>query len=263
MPANKGKHRAHQQQHQAAPQPSDYETDAAPQTDLPPPPPRSNEQLNLSVVRRRYPDVSDILHVTPYVGLYEFKLETQGWEKLDIDGTMFLCSLTASPVGADRFAVVILNRRGLTNFFLELKNDEDIEITDPYIILQEEKIYGLWIHSEAPPSSTAMAHVEGAAKIKEAAKQAAESRMAREELLARNGAQTVPEPVQESVAMGRQLSLRELFGQQRDQDAGFSVHVHNHNSTPRITGLSQPTGVQQDVLGQLFAKAKQDYNGVG
>jgi hypothetical protein len=58
-----------------------------------------------------------------------------------------------------------------------------------------------------------------------------------------------------SAPMGRQLSLRELFGQQREQDAGFSIHSHN----------SQPAQVpaQSDVLGQLFMRAKQNHNGRG
>ena len=95
--------------------------------------------------------------------------------------------------------------------------------------------------------------VETAEKIKGLALQAEESRRARE-----NGAEGGFEQGDEGggVPMGRQLSLRELFGQQRAQDAEWSVN--NHDSSRAGPGVPQG-----DVLGQLFMKAKQDYNGVG
>jgi hypothetical protein len=68
------------------------------------------------------------------------------------------------------------------------------------------------------------------------------------------------------VPMGRQVSLRELFGQQREQDADFSVHSHNSHPLPSQAQQQHayaPAPTQQDVLGQLFMKAKQDYNSLG
>ena len=104
MPQPKSKNRP-----QPAPQPSDYETDV-PQVDVPRPPPRSNEQLNLSVLQRHYPDITSLLYVASYTVLYVFSLESNTWEKTGIEGTLFVCQLTPSPIGADRFSVVILNR---------------------------------------------------------------------------------------------------------------------------------------------------------
>ncbi|KAF2715147.1 PH domain-like protein [Pleomassaria siparia CBS 279.74] len=254
MPSQKSRTRGQQSQ----PQPSDYETDAPPIVDVSPPPPRSNEELNLSVLRRHYPDVTALRHVAPYAVLYAFNLDTEQWEKIGIEGTLFVCELTPSLSGADRFSVVILNRRSLDNFAMELTSEAEMEITDEYVILQGDQVYGLWIFSEPPPSSTANTRVETAEKIKALATQAAETRRAREQVV-KNGADTAAEQehVQEgSVPMGRQLSLRELFGQQRVQDAAWSVHNHHSPSPgPGLTG--------NDVLGQLFMKAKQDYNGVG
>lgn len=67
--------------------------------------------------------------------------------------------------------------------------------------------------------------------------------------------------------MGRQLSLRELFGQQRTQDSAWSVQNH-HTAQPEVMHQHyQPAQAQQpaqnDVLSQLFMKAKQDYNNFG
>lgn len=266
------KARARASHPQPPPLPSDYETDAAPAAvDLPPPPPRSNEELNFSVLRRQYSDLLSIEHVTPYAALYTFNLETQQWEKVGIEGTLFICQLTPSPIGADRFCVIILNRRGLDNFYIDMTSPEVMEITDPYVILQGDQVYGIWIFADPPPASTANCRIETANKMMGIAERAQASREAKERE-GKNGIHQATEQVENtsSVPMGRQLSLRELFGQQRQQDAGFSVHSHNSQPMPHTypqqpvytpTPNSRPA--QQDMLGQLFMKAKQDYNGLG
>ncbi|KAF2265458.1 PH domain-like protein [Lojkania enalia] len=266
MPSHKAKSRAHAQQPQPpqpAPQPSDYETDAPPAIDVPLPPPRSNDELNLSVLHRHYPEIISIRHVTPYAVLYTYSLDSRQWEKIGIEGTLFVCQLSPSPTGSDRFSVVILNRRGLENFTMELTSDAELEITEEYVILQgEEHVYGIWIFSEQD-SSTANARLESSEIIRQLARQAAESRRAREQVSDNGTPGDAEEQVEESIPMGRQLSLRELFGQQRQQDAAWSLH--NHNSAPNSrSGPGQvPQAAKNDVLDQLFAKAKQDYNGAG
>ncbi|RAR01940.1 PH domain-like protein [Stemphylium lycopersici] len=247
------------------PQPSDYETDAPPPAvDVPLPPPRSNEELNFSVLQRQYVGLVAIEHVTPYAALYTFNLETQQWEKMGIEGTLFVCRLTPSPIGAERYCAIILNRRGLDNFYEELTSNEDMEISDPYVIIQgDEQVYGIWIFADPPPSSTANCRVETAAKMMAIADRARASREALQHTV------SPARPAEAASApMGRQLSLRELFGQQREQDADFSIH--NHNSHPMQSMHHQPQAyiphpgpAQSDVLGQLFIKAKQNHNGLG
>jgi hypothetical protein len=266
MPPHKGKARSHQQQ--APPQPSDYETDVPPPTlDVPLPPPRSNEELNFSVLRRVYPDLLAIEHTTPYVVLYAFNLEKQSWEKFGVEGTLFLCQLTPLPIGAERYCAVILNRQGLNNFYLELTSSEEMEISDPYIIVQGDQIYGLWIFADPPPASTADDRVETAKKMMEIADRARASRMAKERE-GKNGLREAAEQTEaaSSVPMGRQLSLRELFGQQREQSGTQYQYDHPPPSMhPQQAYMSHPNPApaQQDVLGQLFMKAKHDYNGFG
>jgi hypothetical protein len=270
MPPHKAKARGHQHPAAALPQPSDYETDAPPPAlDVPLPPPRSNEELNFSVLQRAYPELVAIEHVTPYAALYTFNLDSQQWEKVGVEGTLFVCQLVPSPIGAERFCAVILNRRGLDNFYIELTSSEDMEITDPYVILQGDQVYGIWIFADPPPSSTANCRVETAEKMMDIADRARASREAKEKA-GKNGVKEASEQTEaaSSAPMGRQLSLRELFGQQREKDAGFSVHNHNSHPPPNMyqhqhayMSPSMPGPAQPDVLGQLFMKAKQDYNG--
>ncbi|KAF2680253.1 PH domain-like protein [Lentithecium fluviatile CBS 122367] len=213
---------------------------------------RSNEELNLSVIRRHYPQVAAIHYVAPYSVLYAYMLETSQWEKVGIEGSLFVCELVPSQIGVERFAVILLNRRGLDNFFNEITGPEHIDFGE-FIMMQSDQVYGLWIFSE-PHSSTANVPAEIQAKLEELAARAKASREAKEREI--ESGMTEAEQVEASVPMGRQVSLRELFGQ-RPTVAAAVVHAHN-NSHPAAL-----PGGQADVLGQLFMKAKQDYNGLG
>jgi hypothetical protein len=261
---------AYAQQQQAyaqQPQPvTDYETDAY--IDIQPPPmTRTNEELNHAVLRRYYPHITHILSIASYAVLYQFSPDSSSWVKLEIEGTLFICQLTPSELGAKRFDVIILNRRGFDNFEHELKSSEDVEVTSEYVILKgesnqgEEVIYGLWIFAEQG-ASTEAAREENAEEIARCAREAEESGKAALQRFAHsqehahagegNGyaAEVEESGVEEddlpgSVAMGRQLSLRELFGKQRELDAGFSV---KHHESPKFAN-AQPVlpSIQQRV----------------
>lgn len=145
-------------------QPSDYESDlnATAQLDaFPPPPARTNAQLNLSVLTRHEPLTTSILFIAPYAVVYTFSSASEQWEKCDIEGTLFVCQLASHPAGGERFSVIILNRRRLDNFKLELLEGGQVEDTEQFIILQDRdeqgsvRVFGLWIFSEPNPSSTA------------------------------------------------------------------------------------------------------------
>ncbi|PIA91890.1 hypothetical protein CB0940_09178 [Cercospora beticola] len=140
---------------------SDYESDTAAFTDtqpfIPAPPLRTNDELNLLVLRRWQPEITSILTIAPFAVLYIFNpnLETPTWEKCEVQGSLFLCSLTKSPSGHSRYKVIILNRKGLENWEYEVKTEEAIQLSEEYVIVQkedestgEEQIYGIWIFEE-------------------------------------------------------------------------------------------------------------------
>ncbi|OJD21742.1 hypothetical protein ACJ73_06917 [Blastomyces percursus] len=216
------------------------------------PPTRTNEELNLAVLQRHDPDIRSILSLAPYAVVYNFSATTQLWEKSGIEGTMFVCQLTQGELGEERYSVLVLNRRGMENFEAMLADGEDVEITEEYVILKVEStgaepsattiksadgcqsvIYGLWIFSEPPPSSTAETRTLNAQIIKECAVHSGESRKFAQERAAAEAnlddAQGHRDQAlyQGSVPMDRQISLKELFGQQRQQDDEWSVKVHS------------------------------------
>lgn len=220
-PKSRRKHHHHQPQ----PATTDYDTDtlanAAVDYEVNQ---RTVEDLNTSVLRRYLPSIHTILDIANYAVLYTFNPDAQAWQKADIEGTLFVCA-----TAPDEFCVMILNRRGLENFVADILSPGDIEVSGEYLYLRSEtdgETYGLWIFSEDETSTADQREIIHRL-IVELAKKAEASRVETS-----NGhdateiAEDTTEAEAESVPMGRQLSLRELFGQQREQDSGFSVHSH-------------------------------------
>ena len=267
---------------------SDYESDANYLSDIPPPPAeRTDEQLNLAVLRRHNKDVMSLEYVAPYAVVYVFSSTSQQWEKSGIEGTAFLCGLLPNNELAQRYAVIVLNRRGLNNFNLELESSGEVEITEEYIILQSENngipcVYGLWVFSEPPPSSTSHHRAAMAQRIQECAERVEISRRTPQE----QGLNDDDDGAEESIPMGRQLSLKELFGQQRQQDDSWSVRSHSpqrqqhqlpsapqfttpvdtdffrtpqKNTKPPSPAVSAQSNGQRDILMDLFRKAGNGY----
>lgn len=159
MPSKKKASRAAQ----LHPQPtvSDYDTDNY--TDnahtLPvtaPPPVRSSEELNLLVLKRWYPHLDHIIAIAPFAVLYQCHPETQQWEKCELQGSLFICQMSPPKPGAfPLYKVIILNRKGMDNFELNLVSTENIEITEQFIMCsvmdkdaEMPRVYGLWMYSE-------------------------------------------------------------------------------------------------------------------
>jgi hypothetical protein len=156
------------------------------------------------------------------------------------------------------------------------------------------RIYGIWIYSEPPPNSTADTRTINADMIRQCAAHAGQSlKLARKRLeeMRQNGmhvaaaaaAMQAPptEEAQASAPMGRQMSLKDIFGQQRAQDDGWSVRAHHISPEQQQVQMYQsmiPQGqaqyqhqpppppqpqVQPDVLGDLFRRAGLAYQGGG
>lgn len=271
-----------------APPVVDYESDSAFAylSDQPPAPqtkiaPRTVDELNLSVLQRYNPAITAILSVAPYAVIYTFSPSpSPEWIKSGVEGSLFVCQLEPGQLGEDRFNVIVLNRRGLENFEAELTEDESggVELTDDYIIVTsnvsgQPTASGIWVFSEGPGSSTAITRDLIAKFVKERAVQAGESCRAAEARKARNpnGQPSQYSNDDFSAPMDRQISLQEMFGQQRKDDDEWSVKVHSPAESqpstlpPRASRESQhgpqPVAQQkaqdppQNHLRDLFMKA--------
>lgn len=283
---------AHERQRTLA-QISDYDSENAGYgSDFPmkpPPPQRTTEELNLSVIQRHHPDVTNILSVAPYAVIYEFEtIPEPSWEKKDIEGSLFICQLSPGSYGEDRYAAIVLNRRGLKSFdapLIEVENG-GVEVNDPYVIITfiedgRQRIYGVFIFSEGEGSSTEHSRALNGELMVTLANSAGVSRKAAEASAAEAQARHTNGHVQQAERvlqdsnmigepMGRQISLQQLFGQQREQDAGYSGRTHHHDGSidqerpqqpmsmaPSQAKLPQPPPQQQqaNALIDLFRSA--------
>lgn len=165
----------------------------------------SNTILNLSVLRRHDPLITSIISTASYAVVYTYSEVLQNWEKSGIEGSLFVVQLapetnmrydTISGDLAERYAVTVLNRRGLENFTVPLTSSDDIDIEEEIIQIRgpapdphkhgevvEEALstneagqvaYGVWIFSE-PGTSTAMTRDLNAQVICDCAASAEES----------------------------------------------------------------------------------------
>lgn len=277
------------QQVQLDAQVSDYESDNQGYTsDYPthhPPAERTNDELNLSVLQRHDQNIVTILSIAPFAVIYDFSpLPEPTWSKSGVEGSLFICQLTPGIYGEDRYVAIVLNRRGLDNFEAELREGENagVEIAGEFVIVSykqahEQKINGIFIFSDGSGTSTEKTRELNADLVKQLAVQAGLSRKAAEAAAAQatarhtdghmKEAESTVENVPMSAAMNKQLSLRELFNQQRAEDAAWSVRVHSPHEEQQqghfasydggndIYQATQPAPPQQDILGDLFRRA--------
>ena len=241
---------------------------------------RTNSQLNLSVLRRHNPKITRILSNAPFAVVYVFSAVTQEWEKSGVEGTLFVVQLVSeSGIDADglqhtephqeRYAVLVLNRRGLENFQIELKREEDVEVTDEYIIVQGSSstfgaqadatmaengsgeggssIYGFWIFTEPPPNSTTETRTIIAGLIQECAMLAEASQKSINDIGWANGSEWDNAPGRPQPG-----TLHESPNHALEQLGGPDRSTVNGNS-----------GAPVDALRDLFRKAKANYESTG
>ncbi|KAI9677405.1 MAG: hypothetical protein M1817_006359 [Caeruleum heppii] len=225
--------------------------------------PRTNEALNLSVLRRHNPSTTAILSIAPYAVLYLFSPTSQTWEKTGTEGTLFVSQLApvldGSHPGAERYAVTILNRRGLENFCEEVKSEGDVEVAGEYVILRVEEetpdggrkmlVYGLWIFSEPEPSSTAHTRELNARIIRDCAAQAESSRR---EVEQKKKLRLQGQPPQQregpsagretdrTLSNGRSITLNDLFGGAQGRMNVGQNNEHNHQQPPQFQSHGLP-----------------------
>ena len=71
----------------------------------------TKQQLNLQTLRRHDPRIQAVTDATNQSAVYAY--EGGNWEKLSIEGTLFVVERSQSP----RFALIILNRLGVYFYF--------------------------------------------------------------------------------------------------------------------------------------------------
>ncbi|KAF9188143.1 hypothetical protein BGZ51_000719 [Haplosporangium sp. Z 767] len=103
----------------------------------------ARKAVNLSVLQRHDPHISDIIDSSSYVVVYKFDEDSQTWTKKGVEGTMFVFKRSTLP----SYGFFIMNRLGLDNLMADLTADMALQLTSDYIIYRDDKdIHGIWIY---------------------------------------------------------------------------------------------------------------------
>ncbi|KAF2744442.1 PH domain-like protein [Sporormia fimetaria CBS 119925] len=199
-------------------------------------------ELNNKVLRRHYPEVRTIRHITKFAKLYVMKEGSEVWDTAPdggVEGSLFVCELEPLPTCTERFALVILNRRGLNNFHWEITcSEDDIAVEGNVINIRAEsvqKIFGLWIweHNKEAVHNAAEELLDCAYRAEQSRRKCEHAE--KSEALRAN-IRMAPHPTP-----GRQITLSELFGMEREQDSGWSVHDHHSGVMYSAQGAPGPS----------------------
>ncbi|KAK8079195.1 hypothetical protein PG994_003002 [Apiospora phragmitis] len=174
---------------------------------------RTNTDLNLSVLQRYLPSITQIKSQAANAVVYTFSAELQSWDKSGIEGTMFGFQQAVQAKGC----IFILNRRGLNNMILDLSEVEAIEASEELLIFKLNgetdegmpRVVGLWIHADEESTRSTNTRIiqDMWDRIREM-----ESTIS-----AQGAASTAPGQVAADYgpamqAIGRKVSLSDLFG---------------------------------------------------
>ncbi|KAF9902596.1 hypothetical protein EC991_004769 [Linnemannia zychae] len=103
----------------------------------------ARKAVNLSVLQRHDPHISDILDSSSYVVVYKFDEDSQAWTKKGVEGTMFVFRRSTLPY----YGFFIMNRLGIDNMMADLTADMALQLTSDYIIYRDERdIHGIWVY---------------------------------------------------------------------------------------------------------------------
>ncbi|KAL8403371.1 hypothetical protein RB594_008572 [Gaeumannomyces avenae] len=208
---------------------TDYESDAAQymeaRVDAPQvlQPNRTNTEINLKVLQRYLPSIQSIASIAANAVVYTFDPATNAWDKSGVEGTMFVCDQEPLSLGGSgslpRSCVFVLNRRALENVIIDLAVVNHYEISAELLMFRleqpAEKVLGLWIHADQDDTRQSNASI-----IEERWKGV---RDAGEVAMGPQHGKTVGAigATEESLgpamqAIGRKLSLSDLFGRTKD-----------------------------------------------
>ncbi|CAN6302877.1 unnamed protein product [Urochloa humidicola] len=111
--------------------------------------------LNLSVLRRLDPAVTDILITAAHVVTYSFDTAIQAWSRKHVEGSLFVVKRNTQP----RFQMVIMNRLNTENLVQDLLTDFEADVQVPYVMYRNaaDEVLGIWFYN--PQECEEVAHL--------------------------------------------------------------------------------------------------------
>lgn len=100
---------------------------------------------NLAVLQRHDPSVVEVLFSAAHVTLYQFNEETSAWQKLNVEGSLFVVRRTRDP----QHQYIVMNRRSTENYVEDISSPKfAIQDADPYLMYRNatDQIIGIWFY---------------------------------------------------------------------------------------------------------------------
>lgn len=120
--------------------------------------------LNLLVLRRHNPEITDILCIATFATVYSFSFQTGEWDKTGIEGPLFVVRLAPAQTPArhasdneldeeceqdaedaedaeekERYSIIVLNRKHLDNFTVPIRDPSALDLTEEHIQILAER----------------------------------------------------------------------------------------------------------------------------
>lgn len=101
-------------------------------------------RINLAALKRQDPYISTITDSSTHVAVYSFSPQSNGWEKTDVEGTLFVYRRVAPPY----WGFTIMNRLSMENLTEPLNDELEFQTQNPFLLYRNAKllIYGIWFY---------------------------------------------------------------------------------------------------------------------
>ncbi|XP_062209063.1 mRNA-decapping enzyme-like protein [Phragmites australis] len=111
--------------------------------------------LNLSVLRRLDPAITDILIIAAHVTTYSFDEDILDWSRKPVEGSFFVVKRNTQP----RFQLFVMNHLNTENLVEDLLTDFEYQVQVSYVMYRNaaEEIIGIWFYN--PQECEEVAHL--------------------------------------------------------------------------------------------------------
>eukprot|EP00300_Choanocystis_sp_HF-7_P013095 c18156_g1_i1.p1 GENE.c18156_g1_i1~~c18156_g1_i1.p1 ORF type:complete len:188 (+),score=9.37 c18156_g1_i1:29-592(+) len=96
----------------------------------------SVEQLNLEVLRRRDPEVAEIVSTAAHVAVYEYAIRDRKWDRRGVEGSLFVTRRKCAPF----YRFVVMNRLGPENQTEDIVPGFEVELNHDFVLYRTHEV---------------------------------------------------------------------------------------------------------------------------
>lgn len=107
----------------------------------------STQHLNLTVLQRFDPTITDIILTASHVALYDFDINLNQWSRKEVQGSLFVVKRSKEPW----YQFIVMNQNNTENLVEDLSGKFDFDLQVPYLLYRNssQEVNGIWFYN--PP----------------------------------------------------------------------------------------------------------------